>query len=55
MPVQNYNVRGGFLGRAIAVFGAAVSVSAAVEGRRTPKRHDLETLGIDPKAFAKIG
>lgn len=55
MSIQNNNVRGGFLGRAIAVFGAAVSVSAAVENRRVPQKRDLEILGIDANAFSRIG
>jgi hypothetical protein len=54
MSTNNNRVRGGFLGRAIAVFGAAAAASAAVEGGRKPTARDLVTLGIDPKAFDTI-
>ena len=37
------------------VFGSAISVSRAVEARRTPRASDLRTLGIDPVLFGKIG
>ena len=36
------------------VLGSAISVSRAVEARRTPRASDLRTLGIDPAAFGKI-
>jgi hypothetical protein len=36
------------------VVGSAISVSRAVEARRTPRKSDLRTLGIDPAAFGKI-
>jgi len=41
----------GFLGRAFAVFGAAINVSNAIENRSRPSVRDLSTLGLDPKAF----
>jgi hypothetical protein len=44
----------GFIGRAFAVFGAAVHASSAVENGRRPAKRDLVTLGIDPKAFDQI-
>ena len=37
------------------VFGSAISVSRAVEARRTPRASDLKSLGIDPVLFGKIG
>ncbi len=43
-----------FIGRALAVFGAAVHASSAVENHRRPAKRDLELLGIDPKAFDQI-
>jgi hypothetical protein len=51
MSTNINRMRGGFIGRAIAVFGAAAAASAAVEGGRKPLKRDLVTLGIDPKAF----
>ncbi|MBB4143549.1 MULTISPECIES: hypothetical protein [Rhizobium] len=51
MSTNTNRMRGGFIGRAIAVFGAAASASAAVEAGRKPLKRDLVTLGIDPKAF----
>ena len=50
-------VRGGFIGRAMAVFGAAASAAAAVEAHRRPAKRDLRTLGIDGTGFdnVKIG
>jgi hypothetical protein len=53
MTVQKKN-RGAF-GRAFAVVSAAIAVSAAVENHRRPKSRDLNTLGIDPNAFDKLG
>ncbi|MDG3576333.1 MULTISPECIES: hypothetical protein [Rhizobium] len=47
-------VRGGFLGRAIAVFGAAASAAAAVEAHRSPSGRDLDILGIDARSFSRI-
>ncbi|WP_099050894.1 hypothetical protein [Pararhizobium polonicum] len=44
----------GFFGNAIAIFGAATAVAAAVEGRRRPMDRDLYTLGIDPKNFHSV-
>lgn len=54
MSVLNGNIRMGFLGRAIAVFGAASAAAAAVESNRAPRERDLRTLGIDPKAFKNV-
>lgn len=54
MSVQN-KTRGSRLGRAFAVMSAAISVSAAVENHRRPNSRDLHTLGIDPKAFDRLG
>jgi xanthine dehydrogenase molybdopterin-binding subunit B len=54
MSTNLSRMRGGFIGRAIAVFGAAAAASAAVEGGRKPLKRDLVTLGIDPKAFDTI-
>ncbi|MEB2844899.1 hypothetical protein ACQKKX_13865 [Neorhizobium sp. NPDC001467] len=54
MSTNLKNMRGGFIGRAIAVFGAATAASAAVEGGRKPQARDLATLGIDPKAFDRV-
>jgi hypothetical protein len=42
---------GGFF----AVLGAAGAVAAAVEAHRRPNSRDLETLGVDAKAFDSIG
>ena len=47
-------ISNGFLGRAFAVFGAAVSASNAVENGRKPAKRDLAVLGIDPKAFDRM-
>jgi hypothetical protein len=52
MIAQKKN-RGAF-GRAFAVVSAAIAVSAAVENHRRPKSGDLNTLGIDPKAFDQL-
>jgi hypothetical protein len=54
MSAQTKN-RGNRFSRAFAIFGAAVSASAAVENHRRPKNSDLNTLGIDPRAFDRIG
>jgi len=54
MFAQNKN-RSNRFSRAFAIFGAAVSASAAVENHRRPKSSDLSLLGIDPKAFDRIG
>ncbi|TCL69671.1 hypothetical protein [Rhizobium sp. BK251] len=45
----------GLLGRAFAVIGAANAVSAAVEAHRRPRARDLNTLGINPEAFDRVG
>jgi hypothetical protein len=37
------------------IFGSAISVSGAIEARKTPRSRDLERLGIDPTQFGKIG
>lgn len=49
------SIREGFLGRAFAVIGAANAVSAAVDAGRRPQGRHLQTLGIDAKAFERIG
>lgn len=46
--------RRGYLGNIIDIVGAAISASAAVDGRRTPKATDLRKLGIDPAAFPNV-
>jgi hypothetical protein len=43
-----------YLGRAIAVFGAAAAAAAATEGHHQPRSRDLRTLGVDPDTFSKI-
>jgi hypothetical protein len=43
-----------FIGRTIAVFGAAVAVSAAVRSHRKPSKDDLEILGIERSAFDQV-
>lgn len=54
MSTQRNRIPGSFIGRAFAVFGAAVNASSAVESHRKPSRRDLMVLGIDPKAFDKL-
>ena len=54
MSTNLKSMRGGFIGRAIAVFGAAAAASAAVEGGRKPQKRDLVTLGIEPNAFERV-
>lgn len=49
------SIRDGFFGRAFAMIGAANAVSAAIESGRRPKSRDLQTLGINPSAFSRIG
>jgi hypothetical protein len=46
--------RRGYLGNIINILGAAISASAAVDGRRTPQARDLRTLGIDPASFPDV-
>jgi len=41
----------GFFGNAMAMFGAATAVAAAVEGHRRPLDRDLHALGINPANF----
>ncbi|WP_162894917.1 hypothetical protein [Rhizobium terrae] len=53
MSVQT-KTRGNAFTRAFAVMSAAISVSAAVENHRRPTSRDLNTLGIDPKAFDRL-
>lgn len=53
MSIIRKSIQQGFLGRAIAVFGAASSAAAAVEGHRRPKDHHLKTLGINPADFPR--
>jgi hypothetical protein len=53
MSTIRNSIQQGFLGRAIAVFGAASSAAAAVEGHRRPKDHHLKTLGINPADFPR--
>ncbi len=43
------------IGNLLDVFGSAVAAARAVEANRQPSARDLDVLGIDPKAFAKIG
>lgn len=43
-----------FIGQALAVFGAAVHASSAVESHRKPAKRDLDILGIDPNAFDRF-
>lgn len=52
--MSSTSVRKGFFGRAIAVFGAASAVAAAVEGGRRPLDRDLHELGIDPVRFHSV-
>jgi hypothetical protein len=42
------------VGSLCSTFAAAVSVSAAVDGRRRPSPRDLNKLGIDAGIFDKI-
>jgi hypothetical protein len=51
---QQPTPKNGFLGRAIAVFGAANAVSSRVDARRRPEAEDLKTLGIDPASFPDV-
>jgi len=54
MSAQRIRTSTRFIGRALAVFGAAVHASSAVENHRRPAKRDLEILGIDPEAFDRI-
>lgn len=40
---------------AARAFDGALAASAAVEGGRRPSPAALEALGIDPRAFGRIG
>lgn len=40
---------------AIEVLGSASRAAAAADSNRQPNARDLDRLGIDPAAFAKIG
>ena len=46
--------RTGFIGRAIAIFGAATAAAGAIEGHRQPLDRDLYTLGINPSTFPTV-
>jgi hypothetical protein len=39
----------------MTTFGSAIAAASAVEAGRCPRACDLANLGIDPKAFRKIG
>ncbi|HEX5936014.1 MAG TPA: hypothetical protein VFY63_17775 [Pseudorhizobium sp.] len=54
MSNNRQHTSNGFLGRAFAVFGAAVNASNAVDNGRKPAKRDLTVLGIDPKAFDRF-
>lgn len=54
MTAQKTN-RGSRIARAFSIFGAAIAASAAVGNRRRPSNRDLDILGIDPKAFDRVG
>ena len=43
------------IGGFIDVFGSAVAVSRALEAKKRPLDRDLESLGIDPAQFRRIG
>jgi hypothetical protein len=43
-----------FFSQAFEVFGAAVAASAAVRAHRSPEKSDLDTLGIDHKAWKRV-
>ncbi len=51
---MNGNQRFSGFGRFFHTLGSAVAVAAAVEAGRKPKSRDLETLGIDSRAFDHI-
>jgi hypothetical protein len=42
------------IGSFFEVFGSALAVSRAIEGRRQPPARDLAVLGIDPASFRNI-
>lgn len=54
MTMKTPEKKRGYIGNILAVFGAAVNASAAVETRRMPRAADLVTLGIDPKSFPDV-
>jgi hypothetical protein len=43
------------IGAMFTAFGSAVAIANAVEAGRRPRARDLANLGIEPKAFEKIG
>jgi len=43
------------IGGMFAAFGSAAAVARALEAGRKPRARDLAALGIEPKAFEKIG
>lgn len=43
------------LNRALGALAAAARAADAVERHRTPRRQDLQALGIDPVAYGTIG
>ena len=43
------------INRTLGALGAAARAADAVESRRTPRKQDLLTLGIDPAAYRGIG
>jgi len=46
--------RRSFFNEVFGSLSSAVSVAAAIEGRRKPRAHDLRRLGIDPDQFNGI-
>ncbi len=53
MSTKINSMRGGFLGRALAVFGAAANASAAVESGRKPAKRDwLRSVSIRTRSSA---
>jgi len=43
------------IGDMIAALGSAIAAAHAVEAGRRPRAQDLVKLGIEPKAFERIG
>lgn len=53
---RNSNGRGNHsFCRFFRTLGSAIAVAQAVETGRRPSARDLETLGIDPSHFTRIG